>query len=97
MTQILVVPDRSFDGAVSPGAAELIGAASAVGTPVVLAQDLHGPRQHPLVQREVVAARAEPDFAILDTHLGADTCQVVLDGVHCAEDTSCDHERASRA
>ena len=39
MTQILVVPDRSFDGAVSPGTAELIGAASAVGTPVVLAQD----------------------------------------------------------
>ncbi|MGV0373660.1 electron transfer flavoprotein subunit alpha/FixB family protein [Corynebacterium pilbarense] len=39
MTQILVVPDSSFDGAVNPGAAELIGAASAVGTPVVLAQD----------------------------------------------------------
>ena len=39
MTQILVVPDRSFDGAVSPVAADLIGAASAIGTPVVLAQD----------------------------------------------------------
>lgn len=39
MSQILVVPDRSFDGAVAPAAAELIGAASAIGTPVVLAAD----------------------------------------------------------
>lgn len=33
---VLVVPDISFDGSVDLGAAELIGAASAVGTPVVL-------------------------------------------------------------
>ena len=39
MTDILVVPDRSFDGSVAPGAAELIGAASTLGTPVVLAAD----------------------------------------------------------
>ena len=39
MTDVLVVPDRSFDGAVEPSVAELIGAASAIGTPVVLAAD----------------------------------------------------------
>ena len=39
MPAILVVPDRSFDGGVDHGAAELIGAASALGTPVVLADD----------------------------------------------------------
>ena len=36
MTEILVVPDRSFNGGLDHGAAELIGAASELGTPVVL-------------------------------------------------------------
>lgn len=39
MTDVLIVPDRSFDGAVEPSVAELIGAASAIGAPVVLAAD----------------------------------------------------------
>lgn len=39
MQPVLVIPDRSFDGGVDLGAAELIGAASAVGTPVVLTDD----------------------------------------------------------
>ncbi|OFO33672.1 electron transfer flavoprotein subunit alpha [Corynebacterium sp. HMSC075D04] len=39
MTEILVVPDRSHDGSLDPHAAELIGAASAIGTPVVLIDD----------------------------------------------------------
>lgn len=36
---ILVVPDLSFDGGLDAGAAELIGAASAIGTPVALTTD----------------------------------------------------------
>lgn len=39
MTEILVVPDRSHDGSLDPHAAELIGAASEIGTPVVLIDD----------------------------------------------------------
>lgn len=39
MTDVLVVPDRSSDGSPEPSVAELIGAASAIGTPVVLAGD----------------------------------------------------------
>lgn len=39
MTEILVVPDRSHDGSLDPHTAELIGAASAIGTPVVLIDD----------------------------------------------------------
>lgn len=36
---VLIVPDISFDGGVDLGAAELIGAAAAIGTPVVLSTD----------------------------------------------------------
>ena len=39
MTEVLVVPDRSPDGSVEPSVEELIGAASAIGTPVVLAPE----------------------------------------------------------
>ncbi|WP_288872377.1 electron transfer flavoprotein subunit alpha/FixB family protein [uncultured Corynebacterium sp.] len=39
MTEILVVPDRSHDGSLDPHTAELIGAASEIGTPVVLIDD----------------------------------------------------------
>lgn len=39
MTEILVVPDRSHNGSLDPHAAELIGAASEIGTPVVLIDD----------------------------------------------------------
>lgn len=39
MTEILVVPDRSHDGSLDPHTAELIGAASAIGTPIVLIDD----------------------------------------------------------
>lgn len=70
--QILVIPDLAFDGGVDAGAAELIGAASAVGAPVVLAANTgHAEELGRLGAQVVVVVDVDTQSAYVDAAAAA--------------------------